>query len=179
MPNFRPERVIAIITRRADCASLPRCGDCFEDAFVDQIEELRHHGKHADLALGQRTQKLGRVQGFEIDDARSLHQGQQQIGHLREHVEQWKHAEHSVVGANVSPAKHGLHFTQEIAVSEHDALGVGGGAGSVEQGGEVAGSGSGRFKIPGTGDQDTVEIGLCTAGAVARFVGIQQYNCDC
>src|SRR5262249_31478751 len=49
----------------------------FKDSLVNQVKELRHHGKGGDLAIAQGTKKLGRVQGGEIHRARAGHQREQ------------------------------------------------------------------------------------------------------
>ena len=68
-------------------------GDFLEDALVNQVEKLRHHGKNRDLALVERAQQFGSVQRFQIDDPGALHQRQQKIRHLGEHVEERQHAQ--------------------------------------------------------------------------------------
>jgi hypothetical protein len=115
----------------------PSVLDFFKDPLVNQIKELRHHGKSGDVAFAQSAQKLGRVQSFEIDHARALDQRKKQISHLCQHVKHGQHAQQCVLGADVDPVEHSFHFTQKIGVGKHDALGVGGGSGSVEQGSEV------------------------------------------
>ena len=85
----------------------------------------------------QRPQKFGGVQRFEINHARTLDQGQQQIRHLRQHVKHGQHAEQCVGGSDVDPVEYGLHFAQEVGVGQHHALGVGSRAGGVEQGSDV------------------------------------------
>ena len=71
-------------------------GGFLEDALVDEIKKLRNHRKNGDSAFLQRTQKFGRIQSFQIDDARPACQWQHKIGHLCEHVEHRQYAEHSV-----------------------------------------------------------------------------------
>src|SRR5205807_2824999 len=67
-----------------------------KDAFVNQIEELRHHGKGGDIPLLQGAQKLGRVQRLQVHYARAFHQRQKQIRHLRQHVKHGQYAEQRV-----------------------------------------------------------------------------------
>ena len=81
-------------------------GYFLEDALVNQIEKLRHHGEDRDLTFVERPQQFGGVQCFQIDDAGALHQRQQQIGHLGEHVKERQHAEHGVVRADVRPSEY-------------------------------------------------------------------------
>ena len=71
-------------------------GYFLEDALVNQVKELRHHCKDRDLPLVQRPQQLRGVQGLQIDDAGALHQGQQKIRHLGEHMEERQDAEHGI-----------------------------------------------------------------------------------
>ena len=51
MPNFRPKRVTDIRVAESRLRQLAALRDLFENAFVDQIKELRHHGKRRDLTL--------------------------------------------------------------------------------------------------------------------------------
>ena len=51
----------------------PSLLDLLEDALVNQIKELRHHGEGGDIAFAQSSQKLGRVQSFQIHHARTFH----------------------------------------------------------------------------------------------------------
>ena len=128
--------------------------DFLEDALVNQIVKLRHDGKRGDVALAQRSQQFGRVERFQIDDARSLDQRQQQVRHLRQNVEERQHAEQGVGRAKVDPVEDGLDFAQKIGVSQHHALGVGGGAGGVEQGSEIVTVRGGGLEIAGAALED-------------------------
>ena len=63
------------------------------------------------------------------------------------------------VGPIFKTAKTAFDFAQQVGMGELHALGVGGGAGGVEQGGDVVG---GRFdgaEVAGTGGEDGVEVG--------------------
>src|ERR1051326_3358665 len=105
----------------------------FKTSFLNEIQELRHHRKHADIPLLQRPQELGCVQSFEVNNPCPLYQRQQQIRHLRQRMKKRKDAEDDIIGSNVSPAKDGLYLTQHVAVSEHHALGIGSSSRGIKQ----------------------------------------------
>ena len=143
---------------------------------MDQIVELRHDRERRDVALAQSAHEFGGVERFQIDDARSLHQREQQIGHLRQHVKERQHAEQRVGGAEIDPVEHGLDLAQEIGVGQHHALGIGGGAGSVEQGSEIVVLGWGRFEFARAGVEDCGQIAqpVILDGMVGHAVGIHE-----
>ena len=95
-----------------DCATLR---DFLEDAFVNQVIKLRDNRERGDVALAQSAQKFGGVKRFEIYNARAFHQRQQQIRHLRQHVEERQHAQQRIGGAEVNPVEDGFHFAQKFA----------------------------------------------------------------
>ena len=80
---------------------------------MNQIEKLRDDGKRRDVALAQSPHQFGRVQGLQVDDARTLDQREQEICHLRQNVKQGQHAQQRVGGpmstqlktASTSPRK--------------------------------------------------------------------------
>ncbi len=109
-------------------------GYFLEDALVNQVEKLRHHGKNSDLPLVQRPQQFRGVQCFQIDHLRALHQRQQQIRHLGEHMKERQHSEHRIVRTDLRPFEYRFHFAQQVGVGKHHALGIGSRAGGVEQG---------------------------------------------
>ena len=114
-----------------------RRGDLLGDALVEEVEELRHAAEQRDVALGERSQQLGRVQRLQEDNSGSAREWQQQIGHLREGVEQREHAEDRVALVHAHDPEDSLHFGEQVAVCQHDALGVAGGAGGVEDHGGI------------------------------------------
>ncbi len=138
---------------------LAALGDFLEDALVNQVEKLRHHGKNRDLALVERAQQFGGVQRFQIDHPRALYQRQQKIGHLGEHVKQRQHAEHGIFRTDVRPAEYRFNLTQQIGVREHHSLGIGGGAGGVEQGGDDVRGDGGWCEAARARGKDAVKIG--------------------
>ena len=157
-PNLRRKPVHAHQVAQHRLGDSPALGDFFKDALVDQVEELRHHGEDGDLALLQRPQQFGGVQRFEVDHARAFHQRQQQVRHLRQHVEHGQDAQHRVGRADLQQAENRIHFTQQVGVRELHTLGIGRGAGSVEQGGHIVG---GRFdgaEVARAGGEDGVQI---------------------
>src|SRR6266404_8422478 len=134
-------------------------GYFLKDALVNEVEKLRYHGKNRDLPFVERAQQLGGVQRFQIDDPRSFHQRQQEIGHLGEHMEERQHPEDGVLRTNVRPAEHRFNFSQQIGVREHHALGIGSCAGGVEQGGYNIGLYCRRREAARAQGKDAVKIG--------------------
>ena len=121
-------------------------GNFFEYPLVNEIEKLRHHGKNRDLSFVERPQQFCGIQRFQIDNSGALHQRQQKICHLGEHVEERQHPKHGVFRADVGPAEYRFDFAQQIGVREHHALGIRCGAGGVEQGGDNIRRDGGRFE---------------------------------
>ena len=60
----------------------------FLNALENEIEELGHAGEDGDAALLQSAQQFGGVHRLEVDDAHADGQGQHDVGHLGERVEQ-------------------------------------------------------------------------------------------
>ena len=119
-----------------------------KDAFVNQIEELRHHGKGGDIPLLQGAQKLGRVQRLQVHHARAFHQRQKQIRHLRQHVKHGQYAEQRVGWAQVDPIEHRFDLALEVGVGKHHALGIGSCSRGVKKGSEIFRSGRHRLEFP-------------------------------
>ncbi len=67
--------------------------------------------------------------------------------------------EQRIGGADLNEAKNSVHFAQQVGVSEHHAFGIGGGAGSVEQGGDIVGGCLDGAEVAGSGGEDGVKIG--------------------
>ena len=84
--------------------------------------------------------------------------GSKQIRHLRQHVEQRQHSEQGVTRAEIDPVEDRFDLAQEIGVSKHHALGVGGRAGGVEQGSEVLVLRGRRFERSRAGLEDCGQI---------------------
>ena len=116
------------------------------DLLVNQIEELRHAREDRDAPLGQGLEQVGGVERFEEDHARAHGKRQQQVGHLRERMEERQHAQHGVALRHVDHGKGRLALAGEVAVREHHALGVGGGARGVENHRGVSAAGWARRK---------------------------------
>src|SRR5581483_3095616 len=99
--------------------------DFVKDALVNQVIELRHDCEGGDVALLQRLHQFGGVEGFEIEDARSLHEGKQHVRHQGEDVKQRKDAEQGIIRSDVDPVENGVNFAQQISMREHHAFGIG------------------------------------------------------
>ena len=109
------------------------------DPLVDQIEELRHAREDGDLALGQRPHQLLRAERLEVDDTRAHRERQQQVGELRQRVEQRQHAQHAVVLGDVHHPERRVTLGDQVGVRQHHALRIRGGARGVENhGGRAA-----------------------------------------
>ncbi len=141
--------------RLGDAAAL---ADLFEDALVNQVEELRDDGECGDLPLLESAQEFGGVQCFEIHDTRAFDQRQHQVCHLRQHVEHGQDAEHGVGVADLQKTEDGVDLAQHVGVGELHALGVSGGAGGVEQGCDSIGRCFDGVEVAGAGGEDRVEI---------------------
>ena len=124
MPTFRSVRLSSTIAAKIFCVTRAALLDLLEDALVNQIEKLRHDGESRDVALLQRLQQFGGVEGFQVYDSRSLDQRQEQVRHLRQHVEQGQDAEQRVSGAEIDPVEDGVHFAEEVGVRQHHAFGI-------------------------------------------------------
>ena len=180
MPTLR--RVRLIVTRAAkdflgERASLR---DFLKDSLVDQIEELRHHGERGDVALAQGPQQFGRIQSFQINDARAFHQRQKQIRHLRQHVKHGQHTEQRVGRPDIHPVEHRFHFTQKVGVRQHHALGIGGGSRGVEQGSDVVRCGGRGLELsrPAIENRRQISQPVLMDGVVRHAVRVHQHEAD-
>ena len=106
--------------------------DLVRHALVNQVEELRHAGEERHLPLGEAAEQFGRVQRLEEDHARPDGEGQQQVGHLRQGVEERQHAEDAVLLGDRHDLERAFTLGQQVGMREHDALGVAGRARGVE-----------------------------------------------
>ena len=114
-------------------------GDLAEDALVDEVEELRDAAEDGDAALAQGESQLLGVERIEKDDLAAVAERQEEIGHLGQHVEERQHAEQSVSGTDGDELADALQLGGEIAVGEHDALGIAGGSRGVDDGRDIVG----------------------------------------
>ncbi len=101
---------------------------------MDEIEELRNAAEDGDAALTQRDHQLLRVQRIEKDNLAAIAQRQENIDHLRQHVEERQHAKKTVARADGNEFADALQFGSQVAVGEHHALGIAGGSGGVNDG---------------------------------------------
>jgi hypothetical protein len=116
------------------------------------------NAKRGNVAFLQSAQEFGSVQSLEIDDAGTVEQRQEEIRHLGEDVKHRENAEQRVLGADLDDRKDRVCLANEIGMCEHDALGIGGGAGSIEKRGEVVVLGHDGLEIGGAGGVDGIEI---------------------
>ena len=107
------------------------------DPLVDEVEELRHAREDRDAARRERRDQRRRADRVEKHHARADRKRQQQVGHLRERVEQRQHAENRVGLGDLHDRKGAFAFGVEVGVRQDDALGIGGGAGGVQNDGRV------------------------------------------
>ena len=125
--------------RAEDAACEPAAPfDLTDDPLMDQIEELRHAGEDRDPARLERAEQRRGADGLQEDDPRADRQRQPQVRHLGERVEQRENAEDDVVLVRLDDGQDRRAFRLEIAVREHDPLGVGRRAGGVQDDRRVA-----------------------------------------
>jgi hypothetical protein len=98
--------------------------DFVRHALVNQVEELRHAGEQRHAALAERAEQFRRVHRFQEHDARANRQRQQQVGHLRQGVEQGQHAEDAVLLGDRDRFEHRRPFGDQVRVRQDDALWV-------------------------------------------------------
>src|SRR5205823_12950776 len=101
-------------------------GYFFEDAIVNQVEELGNYRESRDVPLAQGAEKLGGVQCRKKNCACTGNQRQQQVRHLRKDVKKRKHAKNGIVGADVGPREDRVCLGEQVGVSEHYSLRIGG-----------------------------------------------------
>ena len=104
---------------------------------MNQVEELRHAGKHRDAALAERPEQFRRVDRFQKYDAGANRQRQQQVGHLRQGVKQRQHAEDAVMLGDRDRFEHRRALGNQVRVRQDDALRVARRAGGVKRDGRV------------------------------------------
>src|SRR5439155_13981532 len=148
---------------RTECNSreAPLLRHLCEDSVVDQIKKLGHHSECRDLPFPQRFQQFSCIERRKKHRTCSSHERQQQIRHLRKHMEQRKHTKNRILRPNMRPRKNTFSLAQQIRMCEHYALGIGGGSRSVEKGSEVIGSARHRSKRSILHREDTVKIRYC------------------
>ena len=61
-PEFSAESVEAHHARECKPRHRPALLNFFEDAFVDEVEKLRHHGKSGDIPFAQCSQQFCSVE---------------------------------------------------------------------------------------------------------------------
>src|SRR2546430_2866903 len=130
----------------------------FENALVNEIEKLWDHGKGCDPPLAEGAEQVVGIQGFQINHAGSGYEWQQQIGHLGEGVKERQQAKHSVLWPDAQYRKNSLDLTHQVGMGKHYALGVGGGARGIEQGGHAFGRNHHRTEAWGTGRKNRVQL---------------------
>ena len=110
----------------------PGRGDAFRDALVQQVVELRDDAEGGDAALGEGPHHLGAVHGFQEYDPRPRRQRKQQIGDLREGVEERQDAQDGVPFVEPDDAEGAGPLGAEVAVRQDHALRVAGRARRVQ-----------------------------------------------
>ena len=115
-------------------------GDLAEDALVDEVEELGDAAEDGDAALAQGEGQFLGVERIEKDDLAAVAERQVEVDHLRP-----AHGRAADTPRKPSPGPMGmnsadaLQFGGEIAVGEHDALGIAGGSRGVDDGRDIVG----------------------------------------
>ena len=122
-------------------------GDLAEDALVDEIEELGDAAEDGDAALAQGERQLLGVERIEKDDLAAVVERQEEVGHLGQHVEERQDSEQGVSGTDGDEPADALELGGEIAVGEHDALGIAGGSRGVDDGRDIVGLDGSRGEI--------------------------------
>ena len=118
------------------------------DAAEDPLEDPRHRDQDGRADLDQVVGQVG--DGAGVGDAAARHQGQVVADAALQHVGERQEGEQAVVGVHPHRREAGPDVGQDVAVGQHHPLGPAGGAGGVDQGGEVVGAGGGgRQARPG------------------------------
>ncbi len=125
--------------------------------FVDKVKELGHAAEKGDAAVAQPAQQFAGVELLEIDHAATRRKRHQQVGHLRQGVEQGKDAQDRVALIHADVVEDGLGFSVEIGVGQHHALGVARRPGGVEQDRDIIGAAGVRLESRGAGGKHGVE----------------------
>ena len=131
-PMRRSRKLSASSALNSDARHQAGLRDLLHHALVNQVEELRHAREDRDLALRQRLDQIRRVQRLEIHDAGADRERQQQVGELRERMEQRQHAENRVLLGDVDDGERRIALGQQVRVGQHHAFRIGGGAAGVE-----------------------------------------------
>ena len=122
-------------------------GNLSKDALVDEIEELRDAAEDGDAALAQGESQLLGVERIEKDDLAAVVERQEEVGHLGQHMEERQDSEQRVPGTDGDELADALELGGEIAVGEHDALGIAGGSRGVDDGSDIVGLDGSRGEI--------------------------------
>ena len=80
--------------------------------------------------------------------------GQHDVGHLGERVKERENAEDGVFGADVDHLENAFGFGLKVAVREHHALGIAGGARGVEDHRDVVGGDGNGLEVARPGGED-------------------------
>ena len=126
----------------------------FLNAIEDEVKELWHAGEDGDIALLQGPEQIASVERFEIDDAHGNRERQEQVGHLGERMKKRQNAENGVFGADIEDFADAIAFALDIAVREHDSLGIAGSARGVENQGDVASCYGDGLEVARPGGED-------------------------
>ena len=121
-------------------------GDLAENALMNEIEELGDAAEDGDASLTQGERQFLRVERIKKDDLAAIAEGKKQIRHLREHVKERQHSEQSVTGPDLDELANAVQFGGQVAIGQHDALGIAGSSGGVDDGGNI-------FRLDGDGNK--------------------------
>ena len=140
-------------------------------ALMNEVEKLRDAREQCDVALTECPHPTRSpafpVERIEEDDAGSYRERQQQVRHLRQGVEEREHAQQRIARPQADELEDRVTLRHQIAVREHDPLGVARGAGGVEDDGSVGFRCGRRCKGSGArGGNDRFELRIRDA---ARF----------
>ncbi len=87
----------------------------------------------------KRAQQFAGVHRLEINDSHAARQREHDVGHLGKRVEERENAEDGVFGADVDHLEDTFGFGFKVAVRQHHALGVAGGARGIQDHRDVVG----------------------------------------
>ncbi len=137
-----------------------------EDAPLQELPERRHADHPRDAAPLEAFGKPLGVELVEVEDARPARERQEQAAGELEGVVQRQHREDAVGVLEGEDRRDRRQHGREVAVREHHALGVAGGAAGVDDAGEVGALGHERRRrgalrrpagAPGLGEVDEIE----------------------
>ena len=141
-PGVRPQPGVQGDQRlEREAGRKPRRGHALGDPLVEQVVELRDDTERRDAPLGKGPHHLGAVHGFQEHDSRPRRQREQQVGNLRERVEERQDGENGVTLIDPDHAERAKPLRAEVAVRQHHALRVACGARRVQHDGGVGFSG--------------------------------------